>query len=180
MVSLGLRHVLAAAALVTSPFAWGCAHNAALPPADSSTGQSFAQTTTTSGPATAVRGDVVVSSELLRACNVDLGNAQTAPKFDFDRSDLRASDRSVLDQVARCVTSGPLKGRALHLVGRADPRGEQEYNMALGSSRAASVGQYLQSLGVPGTEISQSSRGALDASGTSEATWELDRRVDID
>jgi peptidoglycan-associated lipoprotein len=179
MLSLGLRHILAAAALMTSPLAWGCAHNAALPPADSATGQSIAQTTTTSAPA-AARGDVVVSGDLLRACNVDLGNAQTAPKFDFDRSDLRAGDRSVLDQVARCVTSGPLKGRALHLVGRADQRGEQEYNMVLGSSRASSVGQYLQSLGVPGTELTQSSRGALDASGSSESTWELDRRVDID
>ncbi len=150
MVSVGLRHVVGAATIMTSALAGGCAHKGTLPPAGSSAGQPFTQTTTTSSPAIAARNDVVVSDELLRACNVDLGNTQTAPKFDFDRSDLHASDRSVLDQVARCVTTGPLKGRALHLVGRADPRGEQEYNMVLGSSRAASVERYLESLGVAG------------------------------
>jgi peptidoglycan-associated lipoprotein len=123
---------------------------------------------------------VVISDDLRRACNADIGSASEAPKFGYDSSDLRAGDRTVLAQIAKCVTTGPLKGRALHLVGRADPRGEQEYNMTLGSSRAHTVARYLISLGVSQGQLNETSRGKLDATGTDEASWQLDRRVDID
>ena len=54
----------------------------------------------------------------------------------------------MLEQVARCLTTGPLKGRHVELIGRADPRGEVEYNMILGESRASTVNKYLAALGV--------------------------------
>jgi peptidoglycan-associated lipoprotein len=73
-----------------------------------------------------------------------------------------------------------LRGRTLHLTGRADPRGENDYNMALGSSRAASVGSYLAALGVARLQIVQTSRGKLDATGHDETSWRLDRRVDVE
>ena len=178
MVSNGFGYLVATTMIAGAALVSGCAHKAALPPPES---PSISQTTTTSSaPAAPAKNDVVVSDELRTACNVNLDNVQEAPKFDFDRSDIRAGDRSVLAQIAKCVTTGPLKGRTLHLVGRADPRGEQEYNMTLGSSRAGSVGRYLESLGVAGGEITESSRGKLDATGTDEASWQLDRRVDID
>jgi len=114
----------------------------------------------------ATAGSIQLSNELSSACRIQFGDVDRAPKFDFD-------------QVARCVTSGPLKGRALLLVGRADPRGEAEYNMVLGEHRADSVARYLESLGVPGDKIAETSRGKLDATGTDEETWRKDRRVDI-
>ena len=157
----------------------GCSHNGAAAPAAAPV-VSTSTSATSSTPPGSTKNGVVLSDELRRSCAIDVGNVQTAPKFDFDRSTLDADDRSVLAQVARCVTTGPLKGRALHLVGRADPRGEEEYNMVLGSSRASSVSQYLSALGVAKSQITQSSRGKLDASGHDEATWRLDRRVDID
>ena len=89
------------------------------------------------------------------------------------------NDRDVLQQIATCVTSGPLKGKKLELTGRADPRGTEEYNLALGSRRAGSVGQYLEALGVRKTYLPQTTRGALDATGTDETGWAKDRRVDI-
>ena len=180
MVSVDLRNVVALGAIATAALAGGCAHKATLPQPTSATAQQFVLTTTTSARPASAKNDVVVSDELMRACKVELDSVQTAPKFDFDRSDLRGNDRSILDQVARCVTTGPLKGPTLHLVGRADPRGEQEYNMVLGSYRASSVARYLKSLGVGGSQITETSRGKLDATGTDEATWQLDRRVDID
>ena len=85
----------------------------------------------------------------------------------------------VLAQIAKCVTTGPLAGRALELVGRADPRGESEYNMALGERRASSVREYLSRLGVDRAKLIESSRGKLDAMGTDENGWRRDRRVDI-
>jgi peptidoglycan-associated lipoprotein len=136
-------------------------------------------TTTTSAPV-AVTPGIGLSEDLIKACNIQFGNIDAAPKFDFDRAELTADDRAVLDQVARCVTTGPLKGRSLHMVGRADPRGEVEYNMVLGGHRAASVEAYLQQLGVDRSKMDTTSRGKLDATGTDEATWARDRRVDVD
>jgi len=118
-----------------------------------------------------------VSDEIRKACGID--DSDRAPKFDFDSSQLSSNDRDVLAQVAKCLSTGPLKGRAVELVGRADNRGESEYNMNLGASRAKSADDYMAGLGVATTQMSLTSRGALDAVGTDEATYRHDRRVDI-
>lgn len=122
---------------------------------------------------------VLVSGDLVRACNIALDNVEHAPKFDFAESSVSSEDRGVLDQIAKCVMTGPLKGRSLKLVGRADPRGEVEYNFALGTQRAGSVVAYLAQVGMDRTRMVETSRGKLDATGTDEAGWALDRRVDI-
>lgn len=123
--------------------------------------------------------NVAVSQDLAKQCTLDLGNRARAPKFDFDRSELLAEDRDVLEQVATCVTTGPLSGRRLELVGRADPRGTEEYNLGLGSQRAAMVRDFLQRLGVKASQLAQTTRGSLDASGSEESGWREDRRVDL-
>jgi peptidoglycan-associated lipoprotein len=127
----------------------------------------------------AVSPGISVSDEIAQACHLHFGNVERAPKFEFDRSELLASDRGVLDRVGECVTSGPLKGRRLQLIGRADPRGTEMYNEVLGARRAESVASYLAKVGVESSRIAQSSRGELDARGTDETTWALDRRVDV-
>ncbi len=91
---------------------------------------------------------VRVADDIMKACKIQLENVDRAPKFDFDDADLLPEDRDVLEQIARCVTTGPLKGRGLGLVGRCDQRGEVEYNMVLGEYRADSVHDYLAKLGV--------------------------------
>jgi peptidoglycan-associated lipoprotein len=131
-------------------------------------------------PAVNVVDGVHVSDEILKACEIHFGNADAAPKFDFDKSDLRSEEHGLLQEVATCVTTGPLKGRPLNLVGRADPRGEVEYNFLLGESRAGSVSSALMQLGVDSSQLSTTSRGKLDAIGTDEVGWQRDRRVDID
>jgi outer membrane protein OmpA-like peptidoglycan-associated protein len=78
------------------------------------------------------------------------------------------------------VTSGPLQGHALRLIGRADPRGDAKYNLALGSARAGIVDAYLAGLGLDASRISKTSRGKLDATGADESGWQRDRRVDVD
>ncbi len=130
-------------------------------------------------PTSAHRPGVNVSDELIKACNIQFGNVQRAPKFDFDEASLLPEDRDILAQVARCVTTGPLKGRELALVGRADPRGETEYNMVLGEHRADAVHAYLAHLGVDTAKMDKTSRGELDAEGKDEETYKQDRRVDI-
>jgi peptidoglycan-associated lipoprotein len=168
--------------LIATSALLGCAHEHAPPPVPP-TAPSVGVTETTSHiaqTAPAARPEVNVSAEILEACKIDFDNTGTAPKFDFDRSDLRPDDRAVLQKVATCVTSGPLAGRALRLVGRADPRGEVEYNFVLGASRAGSVRSYLMGLGLGAAKITTTSRGKLDATGTDESSWQRDRRVDVD
>lgn len=160
----------------------GCAHQEAAPPVTivPSRDVSPPPATTTSSALTIGTSGLGVSAELLKACQLRFGDASQAPKFDLDTSDMTESDRSLLQQVATCVTTGPLKGQRLHLVGRADPRGEVEYNMTLGEHRASSVSTYLSRLGVDSAKIEETSRGKLDATGTDDATWQRDRRVDIE
>jgi peptidoglycan-associated lipoprotein len=125
------------------------------------------------------RPNVHVGEELARLCSIQFANVDRAPKFDFDDSSLLPEDRDVLEQVAKCVTTGPLKGARLSLTGRADPRGEAEYNMVLGGYRADNVRDYLARLGVSDDAMSETSRGELDADGRDEDGWRRDRRVDI-
>ncbi len=136
-------------------------------------------TVTSAPPAPSGRSDqqLNLSAEIRAKCGIDDSNR--APKFDFDSSQLAGNDRDILQQVARCFTTGPLKGRSLRLVGRADPRGETEYNMNLGEARATSARRYLAALGVEDSRMSETSRGALDATGHDEETWRRDRRVDV-
>ncbi|MBX3227353.1 MAG: OmpA family protein [Labilithrix sp.] len=138
-----------------------------------------AKDTTEVTSARAPKRSVAVSDDIMKACKIQLDNIERAPKFDFDDADLLPEDRDVLEQVARCVTTGPLKGRALSLVGRCDPRGELEYNMVLGDYRAESVHTYLARLGVDPAAMAKTTRGDLDAEGKDEEGWQRDRRVDL-
>ena len=123
---------------------------------------------------------VAVSSDLAKQCTLHFENPPQAPKFDFDQFDLLPEDRDVLQQVASCLTTGPLKGHAVQLIGRADPRGTEEYNLGLGTRRADDVREYLQRLGVTARQLTEATRGAIDATGTDEASWRVDRRVDLE
>lgn len=127
----------------------------------------------------AVSPSLGVSDEIARQCQLHFDDVSKAPKFDFDASELHPRDRDALEQIGKCLTTGPLRGRAVKLVGRADPRGTTDYNMALGARRANGVARYLKQLGVEADRLRETSRGELDAVGTDEASWQMDRRVDI-
>ena len=173
-----LVKMLVPAALVSASCLVGCASDEHRGVVTSGTTQTTSSTVSAQ-PAPAAPKNMGLSNDF-GVCNIDFNNVATAPKFTFDDATLPADERSVLHQIATCVTTGPLKGRSLHLVGRADPRGEQEYNMALGGSRANTVKSYLTQDGVSAAQISTTSRGKLDATGTNEQGWQQDRRVDID
>jgi peptidoglycan-associated lipoprotein len=122
-------------------------------------------------------GGLQLSGELAELCHLHA----TGGKQHFGTNDdnLLPTERDMLVQLAACLSEGTLRSRGLELVGRADPRGEQEYNMVLGEKRAARVAGYLESAGVGRTRMKVSSRGELDAGGKDESGWQEDRRVDI-
>jgi len=133
-------------------------------------------------PTTDTAGDretsVQISKALRERCAIP--GAEDAPGFDFDQSTLRARGRNVLDDIAVCLKTGPLKDEVITVVGRADARGTADYNQALSQSRAAAARNYLLQQGVPAERVKLLARGETGASGSDESTFALDRRVDVE
>ncbi len=123
-----------------------------------------------------------VSNEIATACGIAVkaDGKPVAPSFEYDSAALAEEDRVLLGQVAKCLTEGALKGRHVTLIGRADQRGEPEYNMTLGGSRADTVKRYMVDLGVGRDAMLGTSRGEMDATGKTEAEMAHDRRVDVE
>jgi peptidoglycan-associated lipoprotein len=77
--------------------------------------------------------------------------------FDFDRSDIRPSEKSVLDANAAWLQAN---GDVLLIVeGHCDERGTEAYNLALGERRARSARDYLVAQGVAANRITTISYG---------------------
>src|SRR6185503_15295786 len=137
-------------------------------PDDTATTKPDDKPTDTADPnATPVSPNLAVSADLAAQCGLK-ANTEVPPNFAYDQVELLPEDRAVLEQIATCLTTGPLKGKGLNLVGRADPRGTEEYNLGLGARRAQSVSDYLQKLGVTSPQLAETTKGALEASGTDE------------
>lgn len=161
--------------------AGGCSKPKAKTPAGPAGGTAAKQN---AKPAPDVKDDqpvspgLAVSPDIAAACGIK-APASPTPTFDYDKDELTSEDRAVLDLLATCLATGALSGKTVALIGRADPRGTEEYNMGLGSRRSHSVGQYLKRLGVADAQLAVTTRGSIDATGTDESGWKQDRRVDI-
>jgi peptidoglycan-associated lipoprotein len=159
----------------------GCASEAK-PAARYASSQAIASdaTPTTATPparqdtATPTSTSVHIDDKILKACG-DIPIAH----FAFDSARVTPEAASGLDTLARCFATGPLSGRSMRLIGHADPRGETDYNFGLGQRRAGSVESYLGARRLHASQMEASSRGELDATGTDEAGWALDRKVDV-
>jgi peptidoglycan-associated lipoprotein len=95
--------------------------------------------------------------------------------FGYDRSDLTAEARAVLERQAAWLRQYPSVN--ILVAGNCDERGTREYNLALGARRAAAVRDYLMSLGVEGPRVETTSYGKerpLDPRHTEEA-WTINR-----
>ena len=152
------------------------------PPPKAPTGAAVTTTATPAPPPpTEKAGDVPtqsninISDEIRKACGITDAEAY----FSYDSANVRPQDKAVLKKLADCFSTGPLKGRELRLVGHADPRGEEEYNMVLGGRRADNVKAAIAGQGLSASKIATTSRGKLDATGTDEPSWAKDRRVDV-
>ena len=123
----------------------------------------------------ATRGNLNISDEIRKAC----GLSDSEAYFAFDSANVRPQDETILKKLAACFSTGALKGREMRLVGHADPRGSSDYNLVLGGKRADNVKSVIARYGIGADKIATTSRGAMDATGTDEATWAKDRRVDV-
>lgn len=121
------------------------------------------------------QSNINISDAIRKACGITDAEAF----FAYNSARVRPEDTAVFDKLAKCFMEGPLKGKAMRLVGHADPRGEPEYNMVLGGRRADNVKSAVVGAGMDQAKVDTTSRGEMDASGTDESSWAQDRRVDI-
>lgn len=97
--------------------------------------------------------------------------------FDFDKSDIRADAREVLQKNADWLQKN--SDVKIQIEGHCDERGTAEYNLALGERRAMSTKKYLISLGISADRIYTISYGEelpIDPD-HNEGAWAKNRRA---
>jgi peptidoglycan-associated lipoprotein len=122
--------------------------------------------------------------ESLDSSNIGVMEGRTSPGmvplyFDFDKSNIRK------DQVAGMQTNAAfIKKNAkseIRIEGNCDPRGTNEYNMALGERRALAAKKYLVNLGISKAKLTTISYGEerILVQGDDEAAYAQNRRDDF-
>ena len=122
-----------------------------------------------SAPATGV---VASASNAIGGLGAYLKGTEAAPRtFEFDtlhfdtaKSDIRAEDQSVLNDVAGTLKQYP--SVKVRIVGYADARGDAASNVTLGQSRADAVKAALVKDGIDGARIETQTGGANEPAAT--------------
>jgi len=122
---------------------------------------------------------IAISDDFRKECQLP-NSPKDAPHFEYADATLHAHGANVLDDVAKCLSEGPLKGRVMTIIGRTDARGSAAYNKQLSANRAEAARNYLVQRGVAAANIHVIARGEQGAQGKDEETWARDRRVDFE
>ena len=112
-------------------------------------------------------------------CADSEGKLWASLPFEFNLEELGSGAKQRLDRIARCLTT--MDKAALSIVGHADERGTQEYNLHLGERRARAIKRYLVNLGVDEKGLSVISFGEERPAveGSDEASWSQNRRAEF-
>ena len=96
--------------------------------------------------------------------------------FDYDKSDIKAEGRQVLQRQADWLKK--YSNVTVTVEGHCDERGTREYNLALGERRATAVKKMLVALGVTPNRVSTISYGKERPAvvGSNEAAYAQNRR----
>ena len=99
-------------------------------------------------------------------------------RFDYDKADIRESERAALSKNADLLKKYDFIAQVT-LEGHCDERGTVEYNLALGERRAKAVHDYLVSLGVPAARLKTVSYGkeVPVCTQSNEECWQKNRRA---
>ena len=103
--------------------------------------------------------------------------------FDYNADTIRKDAQSALynDSVALSQILRQYPQYKLTIEGFCDERGSEEYNLALGDTRAKNAKSYLENCGVSGGQIKTVSFGKERqiCSDHTEACWQMNRRIHI-
>lgn len=97
--------------------------------------------------------------------------------FDYDRYDLSAEAKQILNEKAQYMNSHP--ELMVIVEGHCDERGSSAYNMALGEKRARAAAGYLEAMGIGPSRLETVSYGEERplVMGTSEEAYAANRRA---
>ncbi len=177
---------MALLAAVAVPLVSACHHAPPPPPPTPVATQAAAQP---SGPSAAelARRDSIARAEreaadraareaAARAAAEARATVEAKIYFDYDKSDLRDDAKSTLDRKAPVLSAN--SAMRIRVEGNTDERGSDEYNMALGTRRAAEAKRYLVDHGVDASRIDVVSNGKEKTvcSDHEESCWQQNRR----
>jgi len=99
--------------------------------------------------------------------------------FDYDKATIRQESYSALQSIADIMKEYPTAD--FHVEGHTDSRGSDSYNEKLSRERAASVMQYLTTIGIPGSRLTSEGYGETRpiATNNTKAGRQQNRRVEI-
>ena len=97
--------------------------------------------------------------------------------FAFDESTLDDAARQALEADVACMRERGIT--QVQVTGMCDPRGTEEYNIALGHRRAQTTRDHLQRLGLSRGAATPTSVGEERATGSDEYGWSRDRRAEL-
>jgi len=99
--------------------------------------------------------------------------------FDFDKSDIRPSERSKIDEIIKVGKDNP--GFEIGLNGYADPRGSTGYNQKLSERRVASIKNAVVAGGISADRIKTVAAGehGRNCMEKTEECYQKNRRVEV-
>ena len=104
----------------------------------------------------------------------------SAVYFDYDMAEIRDDARATLESKLPLLTANP--GLRLRIAGHTDSRGSDEYNIALGQRRAASVKTFFTERGIDESRLEIVSFGEErgTCSEEEESCWSRNRRAEFE
>ena len=101
-------------------------------------------------------------------------------RFDYDEDALRDDARATLEAKLPILNANP--GLRLRIAGHADERGSEEYNLALGQKRAASVQRWFSERGIAADRFELVSYGEERpvCTESDESCWSQNRRAEFE
>jgi peptidoglycan-associated lipoprotein len=129
------------------------------------------------GPGRACQGGRCVASRAPAGPGAEAcGGEDNAVHFAFDKADLDAEARGILERMASCLKAAG--ATRMTVEGHCDERGTTEYNLHLGERRAEAVRKYLVNLGLDGKSVKPTSYGKERplCTESNEPCWARNRR----
>lgn len=130
------------------------------------------------------RADSLANDATARARAAAIERARTTLTatiyFDYDAADIRGDAKAALDAKLPILRANA--GVTIRVSGHADERGSDQYNDALGQSRAAATKRYLTDNGIDAARIAIVSYGEQrpSTSGADESAWARNRRAEFE
>jgi peptidoglycan-associated lipoprotein len=171
MMALGITLVVTACGKKDEPV---------VTPTPTQPGSDSSRTTPPPAPTTNPNAGADAAAEAERARVALVNEMSSMIHFGYDQFNIRAEDEALLTRKAAIMRANAAV--RIRIVGHADDRGSDEYNLALGMRRATAAKDFLVRAGIEAGRIEVASLGEevpLDPAAT-ESAWAMNRRGEFE